>query len=239
MGMFSWKCKGCGLELHQQELVRLNGTKGIYDGYGGTHNAPFNDLMWNQTRAWHEACYQQATDKEKLDESPSEDAKNQGFGHALEKFMPYPKRSTQYVVRANAKGVEGFKYEFIFNVLGKVLKVRTGYEGMLEQEDWTKNEGEKVESFRESLQKCLSLSPSERSSDDLDTHPDFIKFEAARAEINTRNPFMPKEFSSVEECREVAKMMARNENISEVFIIARTKDGTYNGVVESVKGELT
>jgi hypothetical protein len=79
MGMFSFKCKGCGGELCEGELVRLGGRVQEYDGYGG-------DLDDYDSPCWHEACYQRATTEEKLDETASEPADNQGFGPAKLEF---------------------------------------------------------------------------------------------------------------------------------------------------------
>jgi len=59
------------------ELVRLNGCKGVYDGYGGAGN---HEWVEDDPAAWHQKCYAEATDAEKLDETPSEYARNQGFG---------------------------------------------------------------------------------------------------------------------------------------------------------------
>jgi hypothetical protein len=84
MGMFSWCCKGCGHELKADEFVRMNGCKGTYDGYGrcGGYESDGDDPV-----CWHEACYKQASAEEKLDETPSLDAPNQGFGYAALAFL--------------------------------------------------------------------------------------------------------------------------------------------------------
>ena len=81
MGMFSWTCKGCGRELVQDERVRLMGCKGDYDGYGGVPGFDGSDFYPDAPACWHERCYQAATDAEKLDETPSDRAPNQGFGY--------------------------------------------------------------------------------------------------------------------------------------------------------------
>lgn len=83
MGMFSWKCKGCGHELIQPELVRLNGSLQTYDGYGGS---AANDGNYDPS-GWHDRCYKKASDAEKLDETPSAHAPNQGFGPAKLEFL--------------------------------------------------------------------------------------------------------------------------------------------------------
>lgn len=82
MGMFSYNCKGCGHELVTHEDVRLNGMRQLYDGYGGSaSNAECYDPV-----AWHQRCYEHATDKQKLDETPSKHARNQGFGPSKLEF---------------------------------------------------------------------------------------------------------------------------------------------------------
>jgi len=90
MGMFSWCCKGCGNELSRGEYVRLNGCKGEYDGYGG-NSGGFNysscSVDSNDPLAWHDLCYRSASSDDKLDETPSKHAKNQGFGPAKLKFI--------------------------------------------------------------------------------------------------------------------------------------------------------
>jgi hypothetical protein len=86
MGMFTWCCKGkdCGEELIMDEKVRISGIRGIYDGYGvvsGDDGGEF-DTQGEDFPCWHQRCYDKATDKEKLDETPSKYGDNQGFGQA-------------------------------------------------------------------------------------------------------------------------------------------------------------
>ncbi len=85
MGMFSWECKGCDQELVSGEEVRLDGSKGEYDGYGRAGNFEYN---CGEPVAWHQKCYSEATDAEKLDETPSVHARNQGFGYPQAQCMP-------------------------------------------------------------------------------------------------------------------------------------------------------
>lgn len=87
MGMFSFECKGCDQELVMDEEVRLNGCNGIYDGYGRAGNYDFSG-DYSEPVAWHQKCYAAATDAEKLDETPSAYAPNQGFGEPSPKFLP-------------------------------------------------------------------------------------------------------------------------------------------------------
>lgn len=80
MGMHSWVCKGCKLELNSGEYIRLDGHKQVYDGYGGGRSYG-DDLA-----GWHQYCYSKATVEQKLDEEPSESAPNQGMGEARLQF---------------------------------------------------------------------------------------------------------------------------------------------------------
>lgn len=86
MGMYSWECKGCDQELKMDEEVRLDGSKGIYDGYGRCGNFDYDG--GTEPVAWHQKCYAEATDAEKLDETPSKYARNQGFGYPQAQCMP-------------------------------------------------------------------------------------------------------------------------------------------------------
>ena len=86
MGMFSWECKGCDAELKMDEEVRLDGSKGVYDGYGRCGSFDFGG--GTDPVAWHQKCYYEATDAEKLDETPSKYARNQGFGYPRADCMP-------------------------------------------------------------------------------------------------------------------------------------------------------
>ena len=79
MGMFSWCCKGCGHEIHEGELVRMNGCVGIYDGYGRAGGFDYQGAS-GEPSCWHECCYKNATTEQKLDDSSSKYASNQGFG---------------------------------------------------------------------------------------------------------------------------------------------------------------
>jgi hypothetical protein len=95
MGMFSWECKGCHQELIQGELVRLNGCGGEYDGYGNAGGFDYCNSGSGDPVAWHQKCYGEATDSQKLDETPSRHARNQGFGFPQADCLP-PHR-TNYV----------------------------------------------------------------------------------------------------------------------------------------------
>lgn len=99
MGMFSWKCKGCSAEICCPELVRIEGLIGAYDGYGRVTNED-SDLVWqyggwtedgrNEPDAWHVVCFLKASDEKQKDVTPSDNAPNQGFGCAQDRFMPPP-----------------------------------------------------------------------------------------------------------------------------------------------------
>ena len=103
MGFFSWKCKGCSEELCEGEKVRLNGCKGKYDGYGSAGGYDYGETGGENPIAWHEVCYQRATDKQKLDETPSKDAPNQGCGIPHLEFLPVfsPENQTRFSVQVS------------------------------------------------------------------------------------------------------------------------------------------
>lgn len=86
MGYFSFECKGCNQDLVEGELVRLNGCKGEYDGFGGCGTG--DGCVDYDPAAWHQLCYSKASDAEKLDETPSRNARNQGFGWPRQDCMP-------------------------------------------------------------------------------------------------------------------------------------------------------
>ncbi|GAF71589.1 unnamed protein product, partial [marine sediment metagenome] len=59
MGAYSWKCKGCSQDLVEDELVRLNGCVGEYDGYGraGGFDYAGDSCGMSEPVAWHQYCY--------------------------------------------------------------------------------------------------------------------------------------------------------------------------------------
>jgi len=87
MGMFSWCCKGCGHELKADELVRMNGCKGTYDGYGGNSGGFDSENCDGEPVCWHERCYGRASTAERDDDTPSKHAAGQGFGYPALAFM--------------------------------------------------------------------------------------------------------------------------------------------------------
>jgi hypothetical protein len=103
MGYFSWACKGCGHDLKEGELVRMNGCRGLYDGYGGNSGGFSHDNCHDHPACWHERCYKRANTAERDDETPSDDASFQGFGYpALEFLKGYDENAeTSYTVRVS------------------------------------------------------------------------------------------------------------------------------------------
>lgn len=87
MGMFSWACKGCGHDLKSGELVRMNGCKGTYDGYGGNSGGFDHDNCEGEPVCWHERCWGRANTAQRDDDTPSKNASNQGFGHPALEFL--------------------------------------------------------------------------------------------------------------------------------------------------------
>ena len=101
MGMFSWKCKVCGDELCCPELVRIDDHVGAYNGYGVVEMSEGkswdvfdrsnpNTSYSRSPSAWHVVCFENASEAEQQDQTPSENAPNQGFGEAQDRFMPPP-----------------------------------------------------------------------------------------------------------------------------------------------------
>jgi len=86
MGMFSWKCKGCGHELKTKELVRMNACVGEYSGYGSAGGFEYSG-SYNEPSCWHVLCYNKASVEEKLSDSSSEYAPHQGFGIEALEFL--------------------------------------------------------------------------------------------------------------------------------------------------------
>jgi hypothetical protein len=86
MGMFSWLCKGCGHELKTNELVRMNACVGEYSGYGSAGGFEYSG-SYNEPSCWHVLCYNKASVEEKLSDSSSEYAPNQGFGIEALEFL--------------------------------------------------------------------------------------------------------------------------------------------------------
>jgi hypothetical protein len=136
VGMFSWCCKGCEHELCVGEYVRLGMHKEEYDGYGGSYEVDYEPV------AWHQACYEAASTEEKLDETPSKPAPNQGFGSAKLAFKEGydPKAPTTYTAvvygshsdRATKKYT---RYQFLLtpNGLEDEIAYDAGLEAFAEQ----------------------------------------------------------------------------------------------------------
>lgn len=107
MGMFSWACKGCGHDLKTDELVRMNGCKGRYDGYGGNSGGFDSENCDDDPVCWHDRCHQRASTAERDDDTPSKGASNQGFGYPALEFLKGYKddaETTYKVVVSNWSG---------------------------------------------------------------------------------------------------------------------------------------
>jgi len=235
MGMFSWECKGCGIELHEGEQVRLNGCQGEYDGYGRAGGFDLN-AGGSEPAAWHEVCYQAAPDKEKLDEEPSNPASNQGFGYALEKFISDPAATKTYEVRAvgsSAKGEKNYLYTHCFiNNFGDLIRLPYESHKEVEQRDeWNeKNMNE--------FPIIVAAKDAEHFDERIAIY-ESAEYKAAWKELQSRSPFQPQQYPAVGEARNAAlTAMAGNPDLNEITIIANTESGKFNGAVEAVKGEL-
>lgn len=118
MGMFSWVCKGCGRELIEGELVRLgagahNLGVGEYDGYG---RAGAYESEYGHTFAWHQRCYDEATEAERADTTPSPSAPDQGFGSRHLEFCPnyVPGAKTTYSIVLDVTEGEGEEKQYCY-----------------------------------------------------------------------------------------------------------------------------
>jgi len=105
MGLFSWACKGCGHDLKSGELVRMNGCKGTYDGYGGNSGGFDHENCAGEPVCWHERCYGRANTAERDDDTPSKNASDQGFGwEALEFLKGYKEQAeTTYKIQISTR----------------------------------------------------------------------------------------------------------------------------------------
>jgi hypothetical protein len=143
MGFFSWKCKGCTEELCEGEKVRLNGCKGKYDGYGSAGGYDYGETGGENPIAWHEACYQKATDKQKLDETPSKDAPNQGCGIPHLEFLPKfsPENKTKFSVQVSIYDGEysGTGKDFKIHVESHMPILVITDNGIEDQRQWDKD----------------------------------------------------------------------------------------------------
>ena len=148
MGMFSWLCKGCGHELNKGEWVKVDGRRQVYDGYGGSA-AEYGDAI-----AWHCRCYDLAPVEEKLAETMSPSAPDQGMGFAKLEFMQGydPSAPTTYsaIVYCRYFDVEKrLSYEWQLHLTDKGLEDEKDYQRRLETvfetisaerpEDWWKD----------------------------------------------------------------------------------------------------
>lgn len=136
MGMFSWACKGCGHDLKMDELVRMNGRKGAYDGYGGNGGFDWKDTYFDSEPAcWHERCYRNATKEERADKTPSENAENQGFGFPALAFLPgYNERrkTTHNCVVYVREGDKRYEYHLVKSGDGFGLQDQEAYDAAWE-----------------------------------------------------------------------------------------------------------
>ena len=187
MGMFSWRCKGCGHELKADELVRMNGCKGTYDGYGGNSGGFDSDCGEVEPACWHEACYRKATQEERDDETPSKHAGNQGFGCPALAFRKGYKEDakTEYSVIVHTFGEPRRELHAVPSANGYELRDRLAYRAAYDNcegpelpdnfQEMTDDERDDfLRFYREEVEKKLGMKNPE------DNHARFPSLEKAR-----------------------------------------------------------
>jgi len=188
MGMFSWKCRRCGCDLCEGELVRLAGTVQTYNGYGGSVGA-------DNVACWHEICYQRSTTAEQLDQTPSESASNQGFGPAKLEFLPGFDPS---------KTVDNF-HVLVHRLYDHAFLTESGLES---QSEWDELRCEKEDGDQEFFQKLLATRSDEEQMlmideqqrmivDEIGESPDSrsLRFENLNKALEAVRGYLPQEYT--------------------------------------------
>lgn len=181
MGMFSWCCKGCGHELKEGEYVRMNGCKGEYDGYGGNTGGFDFESSSEEPACWHEACYQKATPKQKLDETSSPSAPEQGFGYPALAFQRgyVPDAPTKFIAffdvsyydKQDESKYQGFKYYLVKTENGYELQDQEEYDRKYEkqaEERWDTMDWDAWEKTWEAASEEERMEISRRREEELD-----------------------------------------------------------------------
>jgi erythromycin esterase-like protein len=219
MGMFSWACKGCGHDLKEGELVRMNGCRGLYNGYGGNSGGFDHENCDGRPVCWHERCYKRANTAERDDDTPSTDASNQGFGHpALEFLKGYDEKAetTHKVVISTTTGTYPDTKRHRFHIVREgqelVLRDRVAYE-----ETWTYwDSGEK---FPDNY---FEMTEEEQNARDQRLHERF------EAETGLKDPELNAvSFASLEEAKKAADLLLKD--IAEYHLVILGEQGKLHG----------
>jgi hypothetical protein len=230
MGMFSFVCKGCGRELKQNEIVRLNGCVGEFDGYGRAGDFEYSG-SYDEPRAWHEKCFQEATPEQKLDMTPSKHARNQGFGYPLAIFIDAP--TVAYSILAYQPYVEGAGRHdvWLLNQHGFMAEDRCfSYESEDDNEDEQRELWCKVmppELAEEALaynRRVATIPYEEKNWDELDK------------EWQKLSPLRPKRFETIEEALAAIESLSEEE-WPDVAVMGMRESGGQTGVVKAIRGQ--
>ena len=233
MGMFSFVCKGCGRELKGDEIVRLNGCVGEYDSYGRAGGFEYSG-SYDEPRAWHERCYQEATPEQKLDETPSKHARNQGFGYPLAIFIDAP--TVAYSILAYQPYVEGAGCHdvWLMNQHGFMTENHChSYESEDDNEDeqrelWCKvMPPEMVEDAIQHARRAAAI-PYD------DEHRE--AWNRSNEEWDTFSPLRPKRYETVEEALTAIEGLSEEE-WPDVAVLGMRESGGQTGVVKAIRGE--
>lgn len=215
MGMFSWACKGCGHDLKHGELVRMNGCRGLYDGYGGNSGGFDHENCDGEPVCWHERCYKRANTAERDDDTPSESASNQGFGYPALEFR---------------KGYDE-KAETTYKV---VISTTTGTYPDLKRHEWHPvREGSGLvlrdhEAYKEAWDNFDDgTDPDNMTDEELDVWRKGLH-ERFEATTGMKNPkFNSVAFDSLEEAKKAADLLVRE--IPEYELVILGEQGELHG----------
>ena len=229
MGMFSFVCKGCGRELHEHEIVRLNGCVGEYDGYGGAADFEYSG-SYDEPRAWHEKCFQEANAEQQLDMTPSDHARNQGFGYPLAIFIDRP--TVAFSILA---------YQPFVPESGRHDVHLMNQHGFMAENNCHNYESDDEAEHRELWCKVM---PPEMVEDAL-AHDrraaaisigDDAVWEKSNEEWDAFSPLRPKRFETIEEALAAVERLPEEE-WPDVAVMGMTENGGQTGVVQAIRGE--
>jgi hypothetical protein len=194
MGMFSWVCKGCKEELAEGEYVRLDGRKQEYNGYGGSAAA---DGLYDPV-AWHVLCYNKASVDQKLDETPSRPAPNQGFGRAKLKFREHYEENapTKYYVTIHCREFDDPPKKWDFYLTENGLEDRVEHTKLMDEAYERINKERTAAWWKEFIY---------QSSEAQDAFYEEQRQKAIQRIGRTSPELRKLEFESIQECLEAVK----------------------------------